>query len=151
MPIHRTIIYDSSSQGPDCQDCTASPSLSVDLVYDRGDLKVKKNNEEIREIEIIWSDGASGPFSIVGSYTAAGSARVKDTLFQYTGTGSNVQPTGGGMTWSRDDNQSTLTFVFHPLAGGESEGMWIFNPLDEPPIKLKVIVKRKTGSYSCPP
>jgi hypothetical protein len=55
------------------------------------------------------------------------------------------------MTWSRASN--ILTLVFHPIGGNTNEemnGMWLFNPSLEPPIKLKVVVTRKTDSYSCP-
>jgi hypothetical protein len=150
MPIHRIIKYVSAANLDNCADCSANPTLATDIVQSTGgnDLIVKHDDKEVSEIHIIHSAGATGSFMLAANFGAVLNPRLNFAKFKYTGTGNQVEPTGGGLVWSRPSNALNLTF--HPLEGGESEGVWFFDENNQPPIKLRVVVKRKASTFTCP-
>lgn len=151
MPIHRNIEYNSTASD-NCADCTAEPTLAVTIENGTNptgpnELIFKHGGVEIVSLDLIWSNGAAAPFSLIGSYATTVDPRIQEANLGHT---NHYQPTGGGLIWSR--TTSTFTLTFYPLdANGseESEGLWLFNGSNQPPLKLKVHVKRKT-SFSCP-
>jgi hypothetical protein len=150
--ITYSIIYDDGTS-PYNADCTNDPQVTFAIESDaNADLIVKHNNHLVRELHLDWIDGADQPFSLHADYTAhpALSPRVRELKFEYSGTAGMLEPSMGGMTWSRSPASYKLTFVFYPLGelGIETEGVWRFNPSQMPPIKLKVIVARKTDEYA---
>lgn len=151
MPIHRTIVYKNTTLKPNCADCSASPTLAVTVEQSGSDLIFKHDGKEFDHLDLVWSNGATGAFTLAASYAAGVDPRIHGVAFQYSGTGTQVQPTGGGMVWSRA--ASVFNLEFRPLDGEsteESQGVWMFNPMKQPPIRLEVVIKRKTDSFSCP-
>ncbi|KIG14332.1 hypothetical protein DB30_06934 [Enhygromyxa salina] len=136
---------------PSCADCSASPTLAVTVEKSGSDLIVKHGGEQFEQLDLVWSNGATGAFTLAASYAAGVDPRLEEVAFEYSGSGTQVLPTGGGMVWSRA--ASVFNLEFRPLdaeSTEESEGVWMFDPAKEPPIRLKVVIKRKTDSFSCP-
>ena len=150
MPIHYEIYYDVSANDFDCEQWSStSPNVETHLVQDNVVKYPTTADEYVEEIVVYYSQDSGRPpkyddtRSFVLRVQGKQNYSLEDppipTVFPSTASGSTATASHGSdyyeWSFSFPSDVSTTLFDFDDGSG--------------PPTKLKIKIKRQTGSFTC--